>query len=253
MPRIVALSSLVGLALVAVTPSSGEAAGNEWLAIQHPEEVEVYARALDALRTSPGGEMRIEEVLEKGSRAAAALVYVEGVLENLSDVERKTVVDKMEGFIITTQGEGVWVAEPDPDFFLTLAKTYGEEADILFFDAYKRGFPDGLTVVYFQLRTHDTGCINYGTLDLVDLYRRWTRYGQQYPNRYAARVAHHLQEIQVLLTDGRCACGGRESVLTEFRGFVDAFPRASFTPRVHDRIEELEADKSSILFGCRGG
>ncbi len=253
MPRIVALSSLLGLAVVAVTPSSGAAAGNEWRAIQHPEEVEAYARALDALRTSPGKGTRIEEVLEKGSRAAAALVYVEGVLENLSDAERNTVVDKMEGFIITTVGEGVWVAEPDPDFFLTLAKSYGEQADILFFDAYKRSFPDGLSVVYFQQRTHYSGCISYGTLDLVDLYRRWTRYGQQYPNRYAAHVARRVQEIQVLLSDGRCACGGKESVLTEFRAFVEAFPRASFTPRVRERIEELEADKSDILFGCRGG
>ncbi len=253
MSRIVALSPLLGLALVVVTPSSGEATGIEWRAIQHPEEVEVYARALDALRTSPRGDVSVEEVLEIGSRAAAALAYVDGVLENFSDVERQTVVDKMEGFIITTVGEGVWVAESDPDFFLTLARTYGEEADILFFDAHKRSFPDGLTVVYFQQRTHYSGCTTYGTLDLVDLYGRWTRYGRQYPNRYVARVARRVQEIQLLLTEGRCACGGKESVLTEFRGFVEAFPRESFTPRVRERIEELEADKSSILFGCRGG
>ncbi len=253
MPRIAALSSLLGLALVTVTPSSGAPAGDEWRAIQHPEEVEAYARALDSLRTSPGRGMRVEEVLEKGFRAAAALVYVEGVLDNLSDVELNTVVDKMEGFIITTVGERVWVAEPDPDFFLTLAQTSGEQADVLFFDAYKRSFPDGLSVVYFQQRTHYSGCISYGSLDLVDLFRRWTRYGQQYPNRYAAQVARRVQEIRVLFTEGRCACSGKESVLTEFRAFVEAFPRASFTPRVRERIGELEAETSSILFMCRGG
>lgn len=95
------------------------------------------------------------------------------------------VVLKMKGFVVN-RVESVYV-EPDPRFFLTLAKRLGDKASVDFFEAFTKSAPEAHPV-YIEEQTDYSGCIRFGTMSLVDSYKQWTDFGKKYPNRYANEV-----------------------------------------------------------------
>ncbi len=141
-------------------------------------------------------------------------------------------------------------ASPIPAFFLGLAKSRGSEADVSYFtlaDASKNEWGDAR---YVKRRSDFGGCTRYGSLILVDLYRRWTRYSDRFPGRYEREVAKFLEEIRRELGSARCACDGPDSVLKELRAFVAAYPNSEVAPAVEKRIEDIGAARSLIRFQC---
>ncbi len=211
----------------------------------------MYSRSLVAFRTGASHDLKLSDVLRLGEAAAGALNGPDGVLENLSDADYAAVVAKMAGFVVR-RIEVVWV-EPDPNFFLKLARARGDRASVEFFDAYEQTVPGGMWSVYIQRQTDYSGCVSFGSLSLVATYRRWTAYRQRFHNRYTDEVANFIREVEEVLTRDTCACEGKEAVLREFGGFVHAFPSAPITPRVRERMKRVADGETDIRFNCISG
>jgi hypothetical protein len=134
-----------------------------------------------------------------------------------------------------------------------LARRHGGDADVQFFEAYRQTRGAGGRPTYVEPHTDYTGCTKYGSLRLVEAYRRWTDYRLRHADRYTAPVAAAIQDIEAQLAGGTCACGARASVLSELRAFVEAFPGDSIVPSLRERMGTIEAGTSGIRFVCVAG
>lgn len=252
--RAISGACLLAACLASAPCLAGEPAGNP-KASPIPEEVEAYARELKIVSADPNAGAGVEGLLKLGQNASAALVLParpgeETVLERLSDEELQVVVHKMQGFMVNRE-EIVYV-EPDPAFFLALAKRAHDPASVEFFEAYRKTKPN-VWPVYIDQQTDYSGCIRFGTLSLVDTYKAWDAYGRKYPTRYAQEAGQFLRDVEETLTGGVCACDDKEGALREFTAFIRAFPRAKITPRLRARVDQLHQGKSDIRAQCVSG
>ena len=216
-----------------------------------PSAVDAYARMLQALTGSAPRKPTIESVLGTGRLAAELLLGEKGVLEDLSDDDYRTVVQKMTGFMVS-RDEVVHV-EPDPDFFIKLAQGHGKAHDVAFFQRYKQTIPNGVWHAYIQQMTDFTGCVRFGSLTLVEAYTRWTAFRQQFPKQYVREVEQFLVDLDDTLVEETCACGSAEDVVKELSAFVKEQPDAEITARVRERLEKVKLGTSDIKFRCVPG
>jgi len=226
--------------------------GDELLATRQaqtiPEEVEVYSRELNIISNNPNANKGVEGLLQLGRKASDALVRSlspgkADILESLSEDEFQAVVLKMKGFSVNRQ-ETVFV-EPDPNFFIALAKRSGDQASVDFFEVYRK-----TKFAYFRQQTDYNGCYLFGTLTMVDSYKQWVTYNKKYPTRYPEEVRNFIRDIEEELTGGTCACDDKESALREFEAFIQAFPHSKITTRIHERINQIHQGKSDIREHC---
>ena len=219
-----------------------------------PPEVAAYAQALAALRQHSPPTITVEVVFQTGLRARASLLTSASptagyLLESLAPAAYQAVEQQLPGFKLNLE-EFVFV-QPDPEFFLALAKQHGDQADRAFFQRYQAMFPDPSSwPLYHERQTDIGGCTKFGALALVRAYESWSIYQQAYPHRYSAPVAKLLNDLQNELLEGSCACGSKEETLLELQEFVRTFPQASLTPKVQQRLRAIELDQSGIRFHC---
>jgi hypothetical protein len=217
-----------------------------------PEEVYAYSRGLDRLMNGAHSDLNLETLLALGRKASDVLVRPEiagsaYLLERLSEENFQEVVRKMKGFWVNRQ-EVVYV-EPDPRFFLELARTIGDRPSVDFFEACKKTSENAVPI-YIQQQTDYNGCIQFGSMSLVASFRTWNTYRQNYPKRYSAEVMKFVRDLEFNLAEGTCACGGREDALREFERFVREFPNTTITKRVHERIDQIRNGTSGIRWQC---
>jgi hypothetical protein len=220
-----------------------------------PEEVDIYSRELKIISNDAKTGVGVEGLLKLGKKASDALVRPPSpggadVLERLSEEDFQAVILKMKGFSVNRQ-ETVFV-EPDPAFFIALAKRAGDQASVEFFEAYRKTKPNGWPV-YIEQQTDYSGCIRYGTMSLVDTYTLWDTYSKKYPTRYPKEVMSFIRDIEDDLTESTCACDDKESVLREFETFIRAFPRARITARLREKVNQIHQGKSDIREHCLSG
>lgn len=221
-----------------------------------PNEVEQYALELNVISNNPSASKGVEELLQLGRKASDALMMPsssrseEGcVLELLSEEDFQMVVRKMKGFTVNRQ-EVVFV-EPEPDFFIALAKRSRDQASLDFFEAYKTTKPRGWSI-YVEQQTDYSGCIRFGSMSLVDTYKRWSTFSNRYPTRYKKEAAKFIRDVEEDL-DGTCACYDKESVIREFDAFILAFPRSKIATRLRERIDQIHRGQSNIREDCISG
>ena len=213
-----------------------------------PDQVNVYYRELILAQNNPKASKGIEELLRLGRAASDALVRptIPGksdILESLSEKEYQEVIHKMVGFSVNRE-ETVFV-EPNPSFFIDLAKHSGDQASIDYFETYKK-----TNLVYVSQQTDYNGCYLFGTLSMVDSFSQWKNYSQKYPNRYQKEVLNSLKEIEDDITSGTCACGDKQSALREFEAFVKLYPNEKITKRIRERVEQIHRGESDIRENC---
>lgn len=213
-----------------------------------PEEVEIYSRELNIESNNANAGIDVEGLLRLGQKASDALVRSPSpgkadILERLNEEEFQAVVLKMKGFSVNRQ-ETVFV-EPDPSFFIALAKRSGDQASVDFFEVQKK-----TEFAYFRQQTDYNGCYLFGTLSMVDSYTQWITYSKKYPTRYPKEVMNFIRDVEEDLTGGTCACDDKESALREFEAFIRAFPNAKISTRVSERINQIHQGKSDIRESC---
>lgn len=157
------------------------------------------------------------------------------VIEDLSAEEFAEVERTLRGLVVNR--EEVLLAEPDAAFFFELARKHGRPADLAFFRVWRATFPGSVWPSYLEQQTDVSGCTRYGAGELVARYADWRAFQRRFPDAYRAAVRERLKDIEREITEGTCACGGKEETLAELRTFAE-------------RFGHLRADTSAMRYEC---
>lgn len=204
-------------------------------AASQPVSLETLFVKADALQ----GELM---QLDKGGMAAKALI------ETFSDEEYALLQARLRG-VHLQRGMEIFV-QPLPDFFSRLAKAHGRAADIEFFRLYANLWDDKLFPSYMQPRARVLGCVRYGEGLLLEIHDDWLRYARRYPGEYATTTAQNIADFEEMFSLGTCACGGRDSVIRELKGYIKRYPKGSAAPAARKRWKELYKHEEDLPPGC---
>lgn len=213
--------------------------------------VSAYLSALSTVEksTSP---VSLEALFDKAEAAQNALMEVTGeqaVLERYTDAEFAALQAQVRGLKLHREMD--IYAQPEPGFFLALAKAHGQPADIAFFERYAASWGPDLVPTYLKLRPQPTPCVRFGEDLMTPLYAGWKDFATQHPKAYAARAAQNSADIEEALVLGTCACDGLESVRTEQAAFLKRFPDAAKAGEIKARREQLATDPDVLPVNCR--
>lgn len=220
-----------------------------------PRPVMDYASLLQQVNRS-ASPAAIESLFTLGMRAADSLQRSMGSaaspLELMDDSTLAEVERRMEGFTVL-RTEEFSSAGCRPAFFLALAQSHGDSADVAFFHALAATCDSTDRPVYVQQQTDVSGCTRFGSGTLVATFDAWRSFVSRHPGRYADRAHDQMRRLEDELTGSTCPCGDRESVLRELRLFVRRFPDAAITPQVRARLRAVQAGTAGMRYPCIAG
>jgi hypothetical protein len=234
----VTMLALVVAGVVSAEPSGYRAATQD------------YVAALNRL-TSHAPDTSLEDVYSRAARLGEALLSPPSALESMPEVEFQALRKQLPGFILNR--EEVLIAQPEPSYFLDLAKRYGQPVDRAFFGLQSRGRPDGVWPVYMQQQTAYSGCTLFGQGKLVDSYRGWRHFRSEFHQAYDRFVTQALADIEEQVARSTCACGDPDSVSTELAEFAAAFPESAVAGAAASRARAVREHRSTIRFNCLSG
>ena len=194
----------------------------------------------------------LEALFGKAEAAQNALMEVSGeqaVLERYSAAEFSALQSSLRGLKLHRELD--IYAQPDPAFFLALAKAHGRPADIAFFEQYARSWGPDLVPVYLKLRPQPSPCVRFGEGRIAPLYAGWQQFASQHAGAYAAQAAQNLSDLEEAVALGTCACDGVESVQRELSGFLQQFPNTPQAALIAARREQLANDPDVMPVNCR--
>jgi hypothetical protein len=241
-------ASLIALLVLTAAPvrSAGQAPA--------PQTLSPAARYKKALGDSQSYEkVNVEQLFEL---AAAAAKEVEGEIIKRDEAIAQghaaaLLATQMDGLVIST--EEAPFARPDPRFFIGIAEKKGRPIDRTFFELLTKTRPDGAWPVYIEQQTDLTGCTRFENPDLVSIYRGWLEFRKHSPSSYRAQVTMELRLLEDQLLTSTCACGAQASVVEGLEKIVTAFPKATITPGIQKRLQEIRAGTSPLRFNCISG
>lgn len=217
----------------------------------HETGLAAYRRAVVLLQSHKGS---VEQVFYRGMFVRDLLLRADSrgttMVETLSTTEFEALKKEFTGFVVGR--DEVVFANPDPAYFLELAREFGDAADQAFFEAYRRTRPAGVWPVWVEQQSDDGSCTKFGSGDLVGAYRLWAEYRQKY-RKYRPEAEAFLTSVEDEASGATCACGDAGSVLKELEEFDRTFPQTTASDAVRRRIRELRENRSPIKFGCAAG
>ena len=220
-----------------------------WLAVAIPSEWTVaIANYHDALAAAKRGGS-IERLLDRATELKS-LLSADDRFDEMSESDVAAMRSMLPGIILNN--EEVILAEPDPKFFLELARKHGRRDDVAFFTEFDRTFPNEAGVPSYIAMTSDaTGCTRFGSGEIVRRYAGWVAYRSKHEayRKYAdAHVAAIEEEVA-----STCACDGIDSVIRELSEFARRFPKSPASPAARKRLREIRGGKSPMRFQCTPG
>ena len=171
-------------------------------------------------------------------------------LESMTASEFQQMEKQLPGLLISR--EEIVFVKPDVKFFTRLSES-GDAADRAFFAALGATYPDSVWAVYNERQTDYSGCTRFGSMALVDTYRRWSDYQRRFPNRYRARATGEIGDVTNDLTTSTCACGEIASVERELTAFIREFPAATARAAAEARLKAVQAGTSGMRARCKSG
>jgi hypothetical protein len=172
-------------------------------------------------------------------------------LEELSEQEFAALQRRARGMILN-RAEAVF-AVPDIPFFVDLGERKGNTEDRLFFRIYLRTYPGVAVPAYVRQQADYSGCTDFESGKLTQLYGEWTAYGRMHPKRYADTVRDELGQIEDNLLHSSCACGPSRTAAGELRHFLNRQTASPLAPRVRERLNRVMRGTSRIRFNCVSG
>ena len=248
------LMTLLLLAACGRTPPAETAAAPVAVAATQPGLLPAVTDYLAGLATveQATAPVSLEALFAKAEAAQNALMEVTGeqaVLERYSAAEFSTLQAAVRGLLLHREMD--IYAQPDPAFFLTLARAHGRPADIAFFEQYGRTWGPDLVPVYLKLRPQPSPCVRFGEGLIAPLYAGWQQFASQHAGAYAAQAAQNLRDLEEAVALGTCACDGVESVQRELAGFLKQFPGTPQAALIAARSEQLANDPDVMPVNCR--
>ncbi|MDO9454380.1 MAG: hypothetical protein Q7J29_16185 [Stagnimonas sp.] len=222
--------------------------------VQMHAPVADYLAALDSVEKSktPGS---LEPLFDKAEAAQGALMEITGgedgkaVMEAYDEASFTALQDQVRGLKLR-RGLDIY-AQPDPVFFLALAKVHGTPADIAFFTQYAATWGPDDVPVYLKLRPQPSPCVRFGEGRIAPLYAGWQAFATQHPSTYAQRAQQNLRDLEEAVALGTCACEGLESVRSEQAGFLKQFPATPKSAEIKARQAQLASDPEAMPVNCR--
>lgn len=216
-----------------------------------PPAVAEYLSALSAIEKSTT-PISLEALLDKAEVAQSALMEISGsqaLLERYTDAEFSALQAQMRGLTLH-RGADIY-AQPEPAFFLSLAKAHGRTEDVAFFTLYAGSWGPDLVPTYLKLRPQPTPCVRFGEGRIAPLYAGWRGYATLHPAAYQTRVTENLRDLEEAVALGTCACDGAESVLREQAEFLKRFPDTPQAAAIKARREQLLSHPDVLPVNCR--
>lgn len=214
-----------------------------------PDSVGAYLDKLGALEKQTGSTS-LEPVYALALKVQDELMAITNDyarIEGLSDAEFTQLQQRLSGFRLS-RGVDVF-AEPDPAYFLELARKQGERADVAYFSLLQRS--RGADLLPDYLTAHGRGvCVRYGEGRIAPYYAGWVSYRGAFDTHYAAQTAQEIADVEDAVGLGTCACSEQESVVEELTGFARAFSTSPATARIGDRLRQLKEDPYRLPVRC---
>ncbi len=216
-----------------------------------PIEVSDYLATLARIEQA-SEPTSLEPLFRQAEAAQTVLMGVKegkALLEEFSGAEFVALKAAARGLVIS-RGVEIY-AQPEPRFFLALAKAHGLPQDIAFFERYAQSWGDDLVPTYLKLRPQPTPCVRFGEGKIAPLYRAWLDYAAQYPAAYTALVQQSLADLEETIVLGTCACDGVASVQQEQQDFLKLFPATPRASAIAARQAQLTSDPDVLPVNCR--
>lgn len=219
-----------------------------------PAPVTDYLAALDAIEKA-GAPLSLEALLAQAEAAQGALMEItsgengKAVLETYDDAAFADLKNKVRGLKLH-RGLDIY-AQPDPVFFLALAKAHGRPADVAFFTQHAATWGPDDVPVYLKLRPQPTPCVRFGEGRIAPLYAGWQAFAAAHPAAYATEAAQNLRDLEEAVALGTCACGDAESVRSEQAAFLKQFPGTPKAVEIAARRAQLASDPEALPVTCR--
>lgn len=232
------------------TSPPGEAKAAATTGPELPPEVVSYLATLETVKAA-SKPVSMEKLFDEAEAAQIALMEVTGdqaVLERYSDSEFAALQEKVHGLELH-RGMDIY-AQPQPAFFLALARVHGGPADVAFFENYAATWGPDLVPTYLKLRRQPSPCVRFGEGLITPLYQRWSDFAKAFPDAYTKRAAQHLTDLEETLVLGTCACGDLDSVRNEQTLFIKAFPDAPQASAIQERSAELLSNPDRLPVNC---
>lgn len=166
-------------------------------------------------------------------------------IEDLSDADYDSLCTRLRGMALN-RSETVF-AEADSATFLPLARAKGLPADRGFMVSYFATRPMAWPAYVVQ-ETDFSGCNDYGSGAMVDIYARWRRFRAEHAGSYERASLEQWQELRRLFRDPGNPCGGPGSVLRELALFLDRFADEDIAPEIRDSMTAIREGRSAIRF-----
>lgn len=242
--------ALIGCHKAEPTPAAATAPAAS-AAMVMPAVVTEYLSALASVEQA-SSPVSLEAVFNKAEAAQTALMEITGddaFIEQLSEADFSTLQTQVRGLKLHREMD--IYAQPDPGFFLALAKKHGRPDDIAFFENYAQTWGPDLVPVYLKLRPQPSPCVRFGENRIIPLYSAWQSFAREHLGAYPARTAQQLADLEEAVALGTCACDGLQSVLDEQAGFLKQFPKAAKAAEIKTRREQLQKDPYVLPVNCR--
>ena len=186
-----------------------------------------YESALQELEAKRKGAS-VQRVYEAALAAADAI----GKIRELSEEDAKALGRSLPALRVAP------AAAPfvDAQFFQELAERHGTAADKDFFTA--------------LARSPRADCTRFGDGDLLAAYKGWFTVSRKHNPAYRSHVIEEIQRLEHEITTSTCMCEDAETVKRSMSAIARDFPMGKITPRVRQRIQEIDRGTSDMRFEC---
>ncbi len=219
-----------------------------------PPAVADYLAALLVVEQAKA-PVTLEALFAKAEAAQDALMEItsgvdgKALLETYDEAGFAALQARVRGLVIH-RGMDIY-AQPEPGFFLALARTRGLPADVAFFEQYAATWGPDLIPVYLKLRPQPTPCVRFGESRIAPMYAAWQAFAARHPNAYAQHAAQNLRDLEEAVALGTCACDGAQTVKREQDAFLKQFPASPKAAEIRARREQLDKDPDVLPVNCR--
>lgn len=207
---------------------------------EQQKAIDAYVAELKRITGTQGASL--ENLLAAAYNVATLLYHPPGPQElprpgvdELSPDELQRIRKELNGLDIHI-GDTVSVM-PDREFFLSRARSNGRSVDIQFFALLNRAYPPSGWPVWIERTGPESGCVDFTSGELVDLFAAWRRFQAANPGSYASAVARELGDMEDdLLADDRRLCAqDMDLVGRELQRFLSLFPQDPLAAKIRTR------------------
>lgn len=229
---------------VEVAAASREAAQAEKVTVEQQQAIDVYVSEL--ARVNASTDISLERLLAAAYRVQAILMPAADpdarprpTVEDLPPGELERVRRQLTGIRVHI-GDTIHVT-PDPGVLLALARAKGRPVDVEFFALLDRAYDPSSWPIWIQRTGPESGCVDFTSGELVDMYWAWRRFEAAYPGSYAFAVDRELRSMEhdLLAAGSRLCAQDMRLVERELDRLITVLPKDPLAPKIRGALSRM--------------